>query len=361
MLDTPALKFTRDTDLALPNHRMAQDIFFERAPARLKDRMPRIWKADNICHIGFGGKSLFPDSQVNALGNFEGRPGASELGPRLKDMDREGVDAEFAFGNAINALMAHPDLEMRETAFRIYNEHLAELQEKAPGRFYGVGFVNYWDIDKTESSLAELKALGLKTYILPLKPGNHLDGSEVRYCSERMEPFWNAIEAAGLPVMHHIGENGLDTGRNSFATVLLQHLQPFRKMFAEYTFGGIIDRNPKLQIAWIEGGLNWVLSTIQDAAFVYASFHASRDYDMQKEVKDYWRDHMFASFMYDPLGLRLVDEIGVDKAMWSSDYPHQESTLGYGWDAMQEVMDAVSSADARKILGGNALKLFDLE
>jgi predicted TIM-barrel fold metal-dependent hydrolase len=38
---------------------------------------------------------------------------------------------------------------------------------------------------------------------------------------------------------------------------------------------------------------------------------------------------MWASFMVAALGLRQTDEIGMDKVMWSSDYPHNESTFGY--------------------------------
>ncbi len=45
-------------------------------------------------------------------------------------------------------------------------------------------------------------------------------------------------------------------------------------------------------------------------------------------VRYYWDHRMSASFMVDPLGLRLIDQIGVDKVMWSSDYPHNESTFG---------------------------------
>jgi predicted TIM-barrel fold metal-dependent hydrolase len=81
---------------------------------------------------------------------------------------------------------------------------------------------------------------------------------------------------------------------------------------------------------------------------------------MQREIKDYWNDHMFASFMHDPLGLELIDRIGVDKALWASDYPHAESVLGRGWDAIQLVLDAVPMADAKKILSSNAMKLFNL-
>ena len=44
--------------------------------------------------------------------------------------------------------------------------------------------------------------------------------------------------------------------------------------------------------------------------------------------------------------------------MWSSDYPHQESTFGYTRGAVQAVFDATSVETAQMILGGTAEKLF---
>jgi predicted TIM-barrel fold metal-dependent hydrolase len=65
--------------------------------------------------------------------------------------------------------------------------------------------------------------------------------------------------------------------------------------------------------------------------------------------------------MWDPIGLQLLDQIGADRVMWSSDYPHYESTFGYGWTAIEAVLDAVSEDDARMILGGTAMELFKLD
>ncbi len=43
---------------------------------------------------------------------------------------------------------------------------------------------------------------------------------------------------------------------------------------------------------------------------------------------------MCASFMVDPLGLELIDRIGVDRVMWSTDFPHNESTYGYSNESL---------------------------
>ena len=51
--------------------------------------------------------------------------------------------------------MGWPDKAVRELCFRIYNEHIAELQERSNGRFYGVGMINWWDGDGCRQTLAE--------------------------------------------------------------------------------------------------------------------------------------------------------------------------------------------------------------
>jgi predicted TIM-barrel fold metal-dependent hydrolase len=70
---------------------------------------------------------------------------------------------------------------------------------------------------------------------------------------------------------------------------------------------------------------------------------------------------MSASFMVDPLGLELIDKIGVDKVMWSSDYPHNESTYGYSEKSLAAVVDAVGSENAVRIVSGNITKFLGLQ
>jgi len=62
--------------------------------------------------------------------------------------------------------------------------------------------------------------------------------------------------------------------------------------------------------------------------------------------------------MTDPVGLEMLHRIGADRVMWSSDYPHQESTFGYTRSAIEAVFNAVPLEDAQKILGKTALDLF---
>jgi predicted TIM-barrel fold metal-dependent hydrolase len=70
---------------------------------------------------------------------------------------------------------------------------------------------------------------------------------------------------------------------------------------------------------------------------------------------------MSASFMVDPLGLELIDRIGVDNVMWSSDYPHNESTFGYSEKSLATVVNAVGQEDAVKIVSTNIKNFLGVE
>jgi predicted TIM-barrel fold metal-dependent hydrolase len=124
-------------------------------------------------------------------------------------------------------------------------------------------------------------------------------------------------------------------------------------MFGRYVFGGILDRHPGLRVGWFEGGINWVPAALQDAEHLYASLQHMADHPIEHSPEHYWRTHMYASFMVDPLGLELIDRIGVDRVMWSSDYPHNESTFGYSEKSLAQVVDALGPEDAVKVVSAN--------
>jgi predicted TIM-barrel fold metal-dependent hydrolase len=91
-----------------------------------------------------------------------------------------------------------------------------------------------------------------------------------------------------------------------------------------------------------------------------ASYRHMFNHELQHDVNHYWANHMSASFMVDPLGLQLIDRIGVDNVMWSSDYPHNESTFGYSEKSLATVVDAVGAEAAVKIVSTNVQKFLGI-
>jgi len=339
---------------------VAEDIYYERAPKKLKERMPRVWEDHGVCQIGVGRKTVVPEFLHPMLSEQDLLPGHSQVAVRVEDMKAEGVDKEVVFPSHILSFVHYPDFEVRETTFRIYNEYLAELQAQAPGIFYGVGIAEQWDPENARKSIGEMKSLGLKTYMVPQSAGKHPDGSDVHYSSDRMTPFWEAVEEAGLPLCFHIGEGFGPGPRGQYGTKLLQEFGGFRKVLGELIFGGVLDRHPSLRICFAEGGISWLPVAQQDAEVLLSSYRRLMDWDVQHPIEHYFRKNIYASFMMDPLGLSMLDKIGVDRVMWSVDYPHSEGTFGFSHEAMAQILGATDADGARRILGQNALELFNL-
>jgi predicted TIM-barrel fold metal-dependent hydrolase len=262
---------------------------------------------------------------LRLLTQYDPMPGShtGDLAARLAALDADATDKELAFPNAVLALVGWPDREVRELCFRVYNEYIADFQQRSGGRVYGVGIINWWDPEGAKRTVEEVKALGLKTFLMPLFPGKDLAKNPIDYASTAMDPVWDAIEATGLPVSFHIGENPPQTPNefNSLPVGMMQSVSPFRDVFGKLIFGGILDRHPSLKIGFFEAGINWVPSALQDAEHIGASFEHLSNLKLRHDPRWYWEHHMCASFIVDPLGLELIDHIGVDRAMWSTDFP----------------------------------------
>src|ERR1051325_6891907 len=145
---------------------LAQDIFYERFPDALKDQAPRVIYEDGAWTLAMGGsdKGFLPKEFTAVLMQYDPLAGSNtgDIAARLAELESDGIHRELAFPNALLGLMGWPDKAVRERCFRIYNEHVAELQEASDGRFFGVGMINWWDGDGARRTLAEMRSLGIK-------------------------------------------------------------------------------------------------------------------------------------------------------------------------------------------------------
>ena len=62
-----------------------------------------------------------------------------------------------------------------------------------------------------------------------------------------------------------------------------------------------------------------------------------------------------------PQPLDLIDQIGADRVMWSTDFPHNESTFGYSEQSLAAVVQAVGPEEAVGIVSTNVLDFLGLQ
>ncbi|KAA0107709.1 amidohydrolase [Mycolicibacterium sp. P1-5] len=351
------------TLVSADNHiELTEDIFYQRFPARLRDKAPRVW-FDRYWRVGFrDDMQAYPDTADidTALARSVLNDGF-EFGLRNQHLEAEGIDKEIVYPQSLMAFIRYPDQDMQELMYRTYNEHMAELGKKNPGRFYGVGICsNWWNPDRAECAIQQIVDLGLKSFLIPFNPGKDASGNVIDYDSPNMDRFWACAAEANLPINFHIGEVPSSGGRGGFGTFFIVQAAPFRRVFGSLIFGGIFDRHPKLQVVFAEGGINWIAGALQDAELTYGAHRELFDWPMEHRPSHYWFNNMYATFQTDTVGLRLLDHLGADRVMWGQDYPHSEGTFGYTATAIDEIIDLASHADARKILSENAINLYKL-
>lgn len=343
------------------SHLIEQDYWYEGFPAHKKEQAPRMRFVDGRFDLSIGDRSMTPPELARHLCvSMECTPGLNDIQARLRDLDIEGVDKELIFPQRLFGLFMFGEMQNREEVFGLYNEAIARRCAEAPDRLYPVMVPSYWDMDEAASSVATCKALGARGLMVPLKPGRDKHGKHINYNDPVLDPLYEAIADSGIPLIFHIGE-AIPTAMPGAAGIsVLTQMQGFRLQWSALTFGGVFDRFPNLKAVFVEGGLAWVASMLHDADMAATHFRSSLTPQLAHAPSWYWRQHCYATFMTDPVGLSLLDRIGPETCLWSSDYPHQESTFGYTRSSIQAVFDATSVENAQKIVGGTALQLFDM-
>ena len=116
---------------------------------------------------------------------------------------------------------------------------------------------------------------------------------------------------------------------------------------------GMLSRFPEIRIATIECGSTWITRLVADMLDAYGRMpHMFAEHPVEVLQRQLW----VAPFWEDPLE-PLIDVIGLDHVLFSSDWPHPEGLadpVGYV-DFCQE--EGLGDEEITKIMGSN---MYDL-
>jgi predicted TIM-barrel fold metal-dependent hydrolase len=290
---------------------------------------------------------------INKLANQQ-RAGGADLDARLRDMDAEGVDTSIVFPQKAMALYGMQDKELLIRCCDVYNEWLGAVEARSGGRVRGVAILpTIYHPETTRDYIQKVKGWGLKAMQIPYAPG------DVEYNRSRMEPLWDAVEESGIPLSFHV--RGLPTaGAGALGSDMTTSLSPYRRLWSLLTFSGILERHPAMNVVFTEGGIGWVAPALYDADKVQRQYGSGMVPQLAQAPSFYWHRQCFATFMDDPPGLKLIDDIGADHIMWSLDYPHPEGVFGEAVEVARSIFELVGEEAAKKVVGGNAARLWGI-
>ncbi|HLI21371.1 MAG TPA: amidohydrolase family protein [Stellaceae bacterium] len=280
-----------------------------------------------------------------------------EIGPRrIATMDEAGIDIQI-LGHGMPATQ-RMDAESAVRLARVSNDYLAEKCKAYPTRL--MGFANLPTPDP-KAAADELERavtkLGFKGAMV------HGPSNGVFLDDERFWPMWERAAALDVPIYMHPA-----TMDERVAQIWLGDYLKKRPGLVGAAWGftmetatiglrmvlsGVFERYPKLQI--ILGHMGETLPFLIHRET--ETMHALTDDG--KTFRDIFCNHFYitTSGYYSTPALNFtITEMGIDRVLFSVDYPYVDSKAGTDWMAALQL----NAADKGKILGGNAKRLMRL-
>ncbi len=305
----------------------------------------------------------------------------TDLDRRMRDMAREGVDAQVIFPNiALDCGGSHQTQEYSKAFARAYNEYVRETFAPASKRFKPAAMIPTDDIEDTLAEARKCIDEGFATMFLPcVVPWQP-------YRLKVYEPLWSMAEEASIPLTFHVFSGNLafggefaDAGGMSEERLALtveqgkqrrkhaEHLDTVSGMAAgmapilELTASGVLERHPDLRFVITESECGWLAWVLQAMDQMQRRRHLYRK-DLPLRASEYFLRQGFVTITDDPVALNNVSFTGSDCLLWGNDYPHDEGTWPESRPSIDAIRERLGDA-ADKVLHGNAADLygFDLD
>lgn len=375
-------RISADCHLDLPW--MPPDLFTSMASKEMKDRMPFVaetddgpkWMARNGATFGFkngvgpSGAKFIPgkhhrvdvmaETGLYADGAKDIRR-VSDPHLRIKDLDRDGVDAEVIYG-ILGAAGRLNDRDAANEMLRIYNDWLKDFCSHYPDRHIGLACLPYGDID---AAVAEVHRVARRGGLRGLELSCSWDMEPMWH--PMWEPLWKAVNEVQLPLHFHtfpnvppdtIAKHPGRVGRSVFFTIVSGFQMNLVNILAAVIAANVLERYPNIRIAFGESGCGWIPYALDRMDFEWEDRFT--DLGLKMKPSDYWRRQCKATFQYDRIGTKLIEEMGAESLMWGSDYPHGDGVWPHSDQYIKEQFRDVSPEVTRMITCTNAAKFYGL-
>ena len=299
-------------------------------------------------------------------------------GRRLAYLEEQGIHAEVVFPGPVLAgglspamyLGGHSSnhLEVVWPALRAYNRWLAEFCAAAPGRRTGCIPIDLHDMDRAVDEVAWARENGLHGGIM--LPAMSLRNGLPGYADDYYEPLWSACEDHDIVVNLHTGASGTATDAKQLYDAkhggylgLYEVFVFTRRPLWFLIFGGVFDRHPRLKVVVTENGVQWLPSLVRDMESFFDTHGGApvRSY-LKMRPAEYVDRHVFlGGSLMKRSEAEMREEIGVDRLMWGADYPHLEGAAPVHRLVLRQVFGGMPERDLRRILGGNAVRVFGFD
>ena len=293
-----------------------------------------------------------------------GDDGQRDPAARLKAQDMDHIDADVIVHGGWPILYPK-DLEARWGLTYAFNSWLAEFCSHDPARLLGIGEIPLWDIDLAVKEAKRMAKIGLRGMLMPAIPGYigaWSSPAPLPYNDPYYEPFWKTINDLGLIMVVHADAAAATKGLQDYdrpaINMIINKTMP-QEMIASMIVGQVFYRYRNLRLVCVETGVGWMAHLVswmdllkQKQSFMFK--------DLQEMPGETFHRHVFGSFLWDTIGIKNKDVVGIDNIMWCNDYPHDYGPWPHSHDQINEDLAGLTPKERHKVLAGNAVRVFRL-
>jgi uncharacterized protein len=328
--------------------------------------------------------------------------GATEPLVRLRDMDAMGIDQALLYPTWFAEgfpLVKDPDVAY--ALARAYNNWIADFCNAAPERLFAVAMIPLQNMDfaleelRRSAQIACFRAVFVRPAFIEGRYLNHpyyeplweeLQNLEVAAAIHPTPGLWNPEGTSHGPFIEKIKGRLSEvpmfgtSGRGPFAggtstDFYLTNLQlghavsPILSYWLDnYLFVGstllgfsVMDRYPKMKMVVAHGKATWMHEVLEKMEASTRTIPLVHFYPVRTDPEELWKQgRVLLGFDADERGVQRLPHHYVDKVVWGSHYPHQDTTTA--WDAIEQLTAAhVDDASIRRMLGGNAAEQFGVK
>jgi predicted TIM-barrel fold metal-dependent hydrolase len=282
------------------------------------------------------------------------RPGVLDPDLRIKDQDLDGIDAEVLLPSVLMGINTIDNKDVIAATYKNYNDWVLNYTRHQPARLFPTSCLPMHDMDLAIAELERTVAQGHVGVNIPCVPPKDKPYSDPFY-----EPFWNAAEEAGTPLVMHFltstqPNHGLPEGM-SYGTGYGLAAFAIQRVIVDIIGGGVCERHPKLKFVPTEWETGWVAHFLQRMDWVTYKGSWSKE-----SFTHYFQQNFTVTFEDDRVGLATRHEIGIKNLMWGSDFPHHDSTFPRSQDVLEDIFDGIPDDERRAITYTNVKELYSL-
>ena len=358
-----------DKVISADSHVQEPPELYERIPASLRHRVPRIVERDGARYLVVDGRRPrrldVADSRVtedDRNREFRDDPsGGRDIDRRLADLARDGVSAEVIYPNQSLGLFMSPAPDYQLAVAKAWNDWASEHFGPHRDRFAPVAMTPVHDIEAAVAEVERAAKLGYRSIKVPIT------NRAQPYNRPEYEPLWAAIEDTGMVLAFHAftnsedmypedwgEEEGIGGALDFMAMRMADGLNPVSQLIS----GGVCERHPNLDFVVVECGAGWLAWLLYVLDEQVEKKHMWIRPRLVLKPSEYFARQGFITFTDDPIALRNLAFTGTDSMLWGSDYPHDEGSFPHSQEVIARTFEGLSDDDREKIVFGNAARIY---